>query len=98
MPTSKGAENIAHCVSVRMSAFGLGSLRTRLHSLNGSHFVDLSLIVLQPTGDIFPTNVVNFKSQRMCIMLYTNAIDQYWTIGKIIPFVKPSATGYPQWT
>lgn len=98
MPTKSGPENIAHCVSVRMSAFGLGSLRTRLHSFNGIKSVDLSLTVLQPTGDIFPTNVANFKSQRMCIMFYTTDINQYFTIGKIIAFVKPVAVGYPQWT
>jgi hypothetical protein len=96
MAKSNSSENIAHCVLVRMSALGLGSLRTLLITLDNVKAETLALTVLQPTGDIYPTQLANFKSQRMCVMLYTTDIDQYFIIGKVIPFVKPSSAGYPQ--
>lgn len=90
------SENIAHCVAIRMSVSGVGNLITLLHSMNNIKAQFLTDTVLSATIDSFPTKLANFKSQRMCIMINTNLIDEYFIIGKIIPFVKPVATGYPQ--
>lgn len=95
MPT-RGPEDIAHCVNVRMSVSGVGNLKTLIHSLDGIKTEFLANTVLEVTRDKFPTRIANFKSQRMCIMISLNEIDEYFVLGKIIPFVKPSAVGYPQ--
>lgn len=89
-------EMIQHTVSVRYRVYGSGVLRTTLYSLQEVRSSTLPTITMSATTDRFPTVISNFLNQRTQIQFQVTGYDESFTISKIIAYVKPSATGYPQ--
>lgn len=94
--TSSSSENILHFGLVRLRVNGNGFLRSFLRSLDDVRNVTLSPLTLNTLTDIEPTILSNFTNQRAQLELRTTSINETFQISKIIIFVKPVATSYPQ--
>jgi hypothetical protein len=80
-----------------MRVLGSGNLQLLLHSLDdSSNSVTLTSIVLQATTNKEPTVLVNFIDQYGQLEIKTTEINETFEISKIVIFVKPTASGYPQ--
>lgn len=86
---------ILHTTAVRLRATGAGNLQLFLRSLDDVNNVQLSNIPLSSTTNREPTVLANFNEQRVQLEIRTSAIDETFTISRIIIFVKPVAEGYP---
>lgn len=90
------SENIQHIVSVKYRVTGSGNFKTTVLSYDGVKSSALADITLQATTDREPVTLANFLSMRMQIRFETTEFDEIFTLDKIVPFIKPSSTSYPQ--
>lgn len=87
---------LLHFGAVRMRVTGSGDLKTIITSLDDVNESQLPNIALQSTTNKEPLILCNFREQRAYLEVYTEDIDAKFTISRIVVFVKPTATGYPQ--
>ena len=93
----KSSGDLLHVAAVRMRVTGNGNLDLALHSLDeASNSVTLNSIALESATNRMPTALANFIDQYIQLEGRTNEIDEVFEIDKIIIYVKPVATGYPQ--
>ncbi len=86
---------VLHFNAVRLRVIGSGSLLQSLHSLDNESSVQLSSVTMAASTGIEPTSITSFVSQRAYLELRVVDINEYFSISKIIVFVKPTASGYP---
>lgn len=80
-----------------MRAIGSGDLQLKLNSLNeADNTSTLPSITLESATNRMPTVLANYIDQYGQLEGFTTEIDEEFEISKIIIFVKPVATGYPQ--
>lgn len=91
------AENILHFGAVRFRLNGNGNLNLELHSLDDTNVDTLLAIPITNTG-VEPTRLSNFNSQRARVKGFTTVINEHFKINRIIIYVKPIYTSYPQLT
>lgn len=97
MPKSSFAGELIHTGSVRFRVTGSGVLDLDLHSLDeASHTAEIPSITLQAATNREPTVLANFIDQCVQLEFGTDEIDEVFTIDRIIIFIRPVATGYPQ--
>jgi hypothetical protein len=89
-------ETVNHYHSVRIRVNGSGNLRGMFYSLDDVNSQVLTPLAMQSLTNIQPTILLNFKEQRAALEFKTTEIDETFRIGKIIIFVKPLWTSYPQ--
>lgn len=94
--SSSNDGGILHFGAVRYRVTGSGNLKTFLRSLDNVKNKQLSNTVMAAINDIEPTRWANFTNQRAQIEFKTTEINEVFNISKIIVFVKPVATSYPQ--
>lgn len=87
---------INHCASVQLRVNGSGTLDLRLLSLDGERTRVLPSITMAASTSKLPVAITNFTTPRMRLELTTTEIDETFVIGKIILFLKPIFTSYPQ--
>lgn len=92
----RSAEDIQHLGAVRFRIKGSGNLKITALGYDDAESSTLPNLVLEPTTSRQPTVLANFVNQRMCLHIGTTEKDEYFTITRIIAFVKPVATSYPQ--
>lgn len=90
------SENILHFGLVRLRVVGQGNLELFLRSLDNVRSVQLADLSLQATNNIEPTRLSNFTEQRAQLEGKTVNIGENFNISKIIIFVRPVGTSYPQ--
>lgn len=88
--------DIIHYAAVRIRVTGTGILRTKLISLGDVFEKVLANITMVDPAYKLPNVLTNFKQQRARLRVETTAIDEIFLIDKIIIYVRPVATGYPQ--
>ena len=88
-------EYIHHTTGVRMRVNGAGNLRMTLLGLDDVRSYVMVPFVLSSAPGIEPTRGANFKNQRTRLRVETTAIDEFFTISRIILFMKPTATSLP---
>lgn len=88
--------NINHCASVQLRVTGSGNLDLRLLSLDEERVKNLPSIVMVASTSKLPVSITNFTTPGMKLEIKTDEIDEVFIIGKIILFIKPVATSYPQ--
>lgn len=89
-------EAINHYHSVRLRITGSGNLRGTFYSLDDVNSQSLTNLAMSSTNNILPTILLNFKEQRAAVEFKTTEINETFKISKIIIFVKPIWTSYPQ--
>jgi hypothetical protein len=93
---SIAAGDILHFGAVRYRVTGSGNLTTIINSLDDVKTSTLANIIMATTTNKEPLVLANFSDQRGYIQFGTSAIDETFTISRIVVYVKPVATGYPQ--
>ena len=96
MPKFSDEELINHYGAVRMRVVGSGNLRMKLLSLDEVKSVTLVPFIMEDPAWKEPTRLANFTQQRAQLEISTTNINDYFTISKIVIFVKPTATSYPE--
>lgn len=87
---------LLHFNAVRMRVVGSGNLDLELRSMDDVNTQTLTPITMSATTNREPTQLANFKDQRCQLRFSVNAINEYFTISKIVIFIKEYQTGYPQ--
>jgi hypothetical protein len=86
---------VLHFGSVRLRVVGSGNLLLYLRSLDNVENETLIPISMTPLASAEPTVLSLFTNQRAQLEFRIKEINEYFSISKIIVFVKPIATGYP---
>lgn len=84
---------INHCGPISILVMGSGNLRVSLNNLALKSYT-CNPITMDASGD-FKVTLGNFANQKMQLIIETSAIDEYFRISSIIPYIKPVASGYP---
>lgn len=87
---------ILHFAVARLRVTGAGNLLLFLRSLDNIFSEQLPTIPLLSLDDTSPTVLANFNNQRGQLEIRTTEINEVFSCSKIILYVKPVATGYPQ--
>lgn len=88
---------LVHFGTIRMRATGAGNLQLFLHSLDDAlNSKTLTTIPLVATTNREPTVLSNFIDQYGQLELKTTLIDEVFEISKIVIFIRPVSSGYPQ--
>lgn len=87
---------LLHFNAVRMRVTGSGNLLLSLGSLDDVTIDTLPTLPLSATTDREPVSLANLINQRARLIGTTTVIDETFTISKIVIFIRPSATQYPQ--
>ncbi len=87
---------ILHFGIVRQRVTGSGVLRMNLVSLSDVNSVPIPSITMQTATNREPTVLANVNEQRAYLHGYTQDIDEIFNVSKIIIYIKPVASGYPQ--
>lgn len=94
---AKGSSgDILHFGVCRFRVNGSGTLNLFLRSLDDVHNLTIPTIAMQLRTNKEPVVLANFTDQRAQLEINVTEIEEYFTITKIIVFVKSVATGYPQ--
>lgn len=96
MPRNNNNEGLVqHLVSVRYRVVGSGNLQTRVLSLDESVNQTLAELEMNTETPKLPLAIANFRSQGMQIEFKISLLNETFTIGRIIVYIKPTATGNP---
>ena len=87
---------VLHCVGVRLRITGIGNLHVQLQSLEAQQTSDLADVAMMTSTSREPTQLANFSSQRMRVKISTTAINEYFNLSKLVLFIRPISSGYPQ--
>ena len=88
--------DIIHYTAVRVRVTGSGNLLGTLYSLGEVHSKSLADIAMSDPSYKLPNVLTNFNQQRAKLRLETTEIDEIFRIDKIIIYVRPVASSYPQ--
>lgn len=88
--------DIIHFGSVRLRVVGSGNLDLTLISLSETETQDLTPVVMSSATNRLPNVLSNFMQQRAQLEIYTDEIDEVFQIDKVIIYIKPTFTSYPQ--
>lgn len=86
---------IQHCVGVRYRVIGSGNLRTIVKSM-GSEESELAVTAMQSPTAQLPFRLANFRAQGIQVEFKVSSINEIFVISRLVVYIKPSATGYPQ--
>lgn len=94
---AKGSSgDILHFGAVRVRVSGTGNLLVSINSLQSTQIDNLTPQAMTSATDRELISLANFNNQRGQIRIGTSQIGEYFNISKIVVFVKPVATGFPQ--
>lgn len=89
------AEQILHFGAITYRLNGTGFFRQELQSLDNVVVSTLVPLTMATLTSREPTRLCNFTQQRAKLKMFTNAIDEYMKVNRIIYFVKPIYSQYP---
>lgn len=87
---------ILHFNATRLRVTGSGILRMQFSSMSDVNQLDLPDLTMEAATNKEPTLLTNFRDQRGRLEGTTTDIDETFNISKMIVYIKPIATGYPQ--
>lgn len=96
MPKSSFIGEILHFNATRFRINGVGNLQLFFRSLDNMNNTQLTSIPMVLLTNREPTVLANFIDQRTQLEIRTIGINEVFTISKIVIFVRPIASGYPQ--
>lgn len=96
MAKRSDSDTINHLGIIRTLVKGVGDLKFTAYSYSFSRSKTIPTITMQSAGDRLPTPLANFQAQKMCLEFRTTEIDEYFTISRITPFIRPVEMEYPR--
>lgn len=94
-PKSSTGENFFHFTGVRIRVVGAGELDMILYSPDEINSYALGFFTLASTARTSPLRLSNAIEQRVKLDLRTDAINEIFTVNRIILFAKQFATEEP---
>lgn len=91
-----GSENILHFAAVRLRVNGAGNLRMMFLGLDDVASEVLVPLVMASAPGREPTRLCNFQGQRSTLRISTTALDEVFTINRIIVFAKELWSGFAE--
>lgn len=91
-----GGQYINHFGAVRMRVTGSGVLKTKLISMDETTEVNLADLTLQAQNGRYPNQLANFNQQRAQVRIGTTEIDEIFTLGQLLIYIKPISSSFPQ--
>ena len=88
--------DLLHCGVVRYQLTGNGTFKTTLLSASETDNSVLPDITMSSSGARNPTILSNFIEQRIFLRGETTDINETFLISRIILYIRPVASGYPQ--
>lgn len=88
-------ENISHFTGIRMRVLGSGQLDMTLYSLSEVESQELVPFTMANPNSREPFRLCNFNQQRCTLRIGTDAIDEQFTITRVIIFAKQIWTSFP---
>lgn len=88
-------ENIIHVAGIKLRVTGSGSLHPTLFGLDQAKSLQLNAINLQQINEFEPLQLTNFISQKAMLKLEVDNQDEYFTINRIVFYVKSVRTMIP---
>jgi len=97
MPKSKtvNSAHINHLGLVRGTFIGDGSLSVTAFSQNNKRFYESASVTLEEDTDKLIETLSNFQNQKIQVDFGLEEIDEWFSFGDVIVFVKPIYSGYP---
>lgn len=89
-------EDVLHVAAFRIRVNGSGVLRGTFKGLDSVASETSPTLTMSATPGVQPTVLSNFIGQRIFLRLETTAIDEKFNINRVIIFVKPIWSSYPQ--
>lgn len=96
MANQQSDGTILHYNGTRLRITGSGNLDMSLKSVQNVRSYDLVTLPLSTATNREPFVLANFREQKAQLRFGTDALGETFTISKIVIFIKPVATGYPQ--
>lgn len=90
------SEPINHYGSVKLRVTGSGNLKLKMYSLDDLVTQDLTPVAMTTSTSRQPVVLSNFMQERMSFEIKTTEIDEHFQIGRIVIYVKPTFSSYPQ--
>ena len=87
---------LIHFHTVRFRVIGSGNLDLEFLSLDDVNTQTITPVVMAAATNREPTILANFRDQRGRLRFSVNDIDEWFSISKIVVFIRPYQTGYPQ--
>jgi hypothetical protein len=94
--TSGSEEVVNHFGAVRLRVTGTGNLIPIFYSLDNVTSTLLASIPLQSSSAVEPNRLGNCTQQRARLRLTTIAQGEYFSISRIVIFIKPVAKSLPE--
>jgi hypothetical protein len=91
-----GGQYLNHFNAVRYRILGNGTLHHQINSLDNVYIKTLPNLTLQSSTNRYPNLLTNVTEQRIQLELWTDEIDEVFTVSQIIIYSRPITTGYPQ--
>lgn len=89
-------EEIMHYAGVRMRVTGQGTLKQIFYSLDYINTDTLADLTLKTANNTQPFTISNFIDQDAALKVFTQSTDDYMAVSKLIIYMNPIATGWPQ--
>lgn len=89
-------EEIMHFTGFRMRIYGNGVRHASMQSLDAMNTQQLADFTMSMPARIEPFTLANFIDQRAAIRMWTSSTDDYMVVSKIIMYLNPIYSGYPQ--
>lgn len=93
---SQSDGSLLHFNAARLRVTGSGNLRLSFRSLDDVNVQTLAPLAMQATTNREPTVLANYIDQLGSLRFETTAINETFSICKIVIFVKPYGSSYPQ--
>lgn len=87
---------LLHCGAVRYQLNGSGTYKSNLVTTQDEITTPLIDVTMSATTSRQPVTLANFQSQKFYLYGKTVKIREVISISRIIIYVRPVATGYPQ--
>ena len=96
--TSGGELIVNHYGAIRLTVTGTGNLRPTFYGLDKKISFTALPIPLPATTDIEFNRITNFTRQRASLVLTTTGFQEWFSITRLVVFVRPVAKSLPEAT
>ncbi len=96
MPKSGLGDIQSHLNPIRIRVKGSGNLQAYVFDEGSINFSELFAQPMSLTSAQPVNYLVNFRADKICFMISTSEIDEYFTVSNMWAYVKQTAMSYPQ--
>lgn len=96
MPKTGIGDIQTHVNPIRIRVTGSGNLKGYLFDTGTINNATLTAQTLSLTTARSANFISNFRAERICFLMMTTEIDEYFVVSNMFMYVKPTAASFPQ--